>query len=80
MQCDNCGYIFFQPSKKCACCSAPYAPAMSAFEVGQEHLFTIFEMAPGEGGISGGMGMTGAVSGVEDYNFTDDFDTGETHR
>jgi len=78
MQCDTCGYIFFQPSKNCACCSAPYAPVLSAFEVGQEHLFTIFEMAPGEGGIPGSMGMTGAVSGVEDYNFTDDFDTGET--
>ncbi len=75
MQCDNCGYIFFQPSKKCACCIAPYVPAMSAFDVGQENLFTIFEMAPGEGGIPGDMGMAGA--GVEDYNFTDDFDTGE---
>ena len=76
MQCDNCGYIFFQPSKKCACCSAPYTPAQSALDVGQENLFTIFEMAPGEGGIPSGMGMAGA--GVEDYNFTDDFDTGET--
>ncbi len=78
MQCDNCGYIFFQPSKKCACCSAPYAPAQSAFDLGQENLFTIFEMAPGEGGVSGGMGTTGTDAGVEDYNFTDDFDTGET--
>ena len=78
MQCDNCGYIFFQPSKKCACCSAPYAPTQSAFDVGQENLFTIFEMAAGEGGIPGGMGMTGTGAGVEDYNFTDDFDTGET--
>ena len=78
MQCDNCGYIFFQPSKKCACCSAPYAPAQSAFDVGQENLFTIFEMAPGEGGIPGGMGMAETGAGVEDYNFTDDFDTGET--
>ncbi len=78
MQCDNCGYIFFQPAKKCACCSAPYVPAMSSFDVGQENLFTIFEMAPGEGGIPGGMGMTGAGAGVEDYNFTDDFDTGAT--
>ena len=78
MQCDNCGYIFFQPSKKCACCSAPYAPAMSAFDVGQENLFTISEMAAGEGGIPGGMGMAESAGGVEDYNFTDDFDTGET--
>ena len=78
MQCDNCGYIFFQPSKKCACCSAPYTPAQSAFDVGQENLFTIFEMAPGEGGIPGGMGMAETGAGVEDYNFTDDFDTGET--
>jgi hypothetical protein len=79
MQCENCGYIFFQPSKKCACCSAPYVMAQSAFEVGQETLFTIFEMAPGEGGIPGDMGMTGeAGAGVEDYNFTDDFDSGET--
>ncbi len=78
MQCDNCGYIFFQPSKKCNCCSAPYAPAQSAFDVGQENLFTIFEMAPGEGGIPGGMGMAETGAGVEDYNFTDDFDTGET--
>lgn len=78
MQCDNCGYIFFQPSKKCACCSAPYVPAPSAFDVGQENLFTIFEMAPGEGGIPSSMGMAGAGAGVEDYNFTDDFDTGET--
>jgi len=77
MQCDNCGYIFFQPSKKCACCSAPYTPAQSAFDVGQENLFTIFEMAAGEGGIPG-MGMAGAHAGVGDYNFTDDFDTGET--
>ena len=78
MQCDNCGYIFFQPSKKCNCCSAPYAPAQSAFDVGQENLFTIFEMAAGEGGIPSGMGMAGSAAGVEDYNFTDDFDTGET--
>ncbi len=78
MQCDNCGYIFFQPSRKCACCSAPYAPTQSAFDVGQENLFTIFEMAPGEGGIPSGMGMTGAGAGVEDFNFTDDFDTGGT--
>lgn len=78
MQCDNCGYIFFKPSKKCACCSAPYAPGQSAFDVGQEHLFTIFEMAPGEGGIPGGMGMSGTSAGVEDYNFTDDFGVGET--
>jgi hypothetical protein len=77
MQCDNCGYIFFQPSKKCTCCSAPYAPAQSAFDVGQESLFTIFEMAAGEGGIPVGMGMAGSAAGVEDYNFTDDFDTGE---
>ena len=76
MQCDNCGYIFFQPAKKCTCCGAPYAPAQSAFDVGQEHLFTIFEMAAGEGGIQG---MAEAGSGVaDDYNFTDDFDTGET--
>ena len=74
MQCDNCGYIFFQPSKKCTCCSAPYVPAQSSFDVGQENLFTIFEMAPGEGGIPGGMGMAGSTAGVEDYNFTDDFD------
>jgi hypothetical protein len=78
MQCDNCGYIFFQPSKKCNCCSAPYASAQSAFDVGQENLFTIFEMAAGEGGIPSGMGMTESAAGVEDYNFTDDFDTGET--
>ena len=76
MQCDNCGYIFFQPSKKCTCCSAPYVPAQSSFDVGQENLFTIFEMAPGEGGIPGGMGMAGSTAGVEDYNFTDDFDAG----
>jgi len=78
MQCDNCGYIFFQPSKKCACCSAPYVPAQSAFDVGQENLFTVFEMAPGEGGIPGGMGMTEGISEVDDYNFTDDFDTSGT--
>jgi len=78
MQCDNCGYIFFQPSKKCACCSAPYTPAQSAFDVGQENLFTIFEMAPGEGGIPVGMGVDETGAGVEDYSFTDDFDTGET--
>ena len=78
MQCDNCGYIFFQPSKKCSCCSAPYVPAQSSFDVGQENLFTIFEMAPGEGGIPAGMGMDMSESsvGVEDYNFTDDFDAG----
>ena len=76
MQCDNCGYIFFQSSKKCTCCSAPYVPAQSSFDVGQENLFTIFEMAPGEGGIPGGMTMTGSTAGVEDYNFTDDFDAG----
>jgi pilus assembly protein FimV len=76
MQCDNCGYIFFQPSKKCTCCSAPYVPAQSSFDVGQENLFTIFEMAPGEGGIPGGMTMTASTAGVEDYNFTDDFDAG----
>ena len=53
--------------------------AQSAFEVGQETLFTIFEMAPGEGGIPGGMGVTGgAGAGVDDYNFTDDFDSGDT--
>ncbi len=75
MQCDNCGYIFFQPSKKCSCCGAPYVPAQSSFDVGQENLFTIFEMAPGEGGIPGGMGMAGSVAG-DDYQFTDDFDTG----
>jgi len=78
MQCDNCGYIFFQPSKKCACCSAPYVPAQSAFDVGQENLFTVFEMAPGEGGIPGGMGITEGISEGDDYNFTDDFDTGGT--
>jgi pilus assembly protein FimV len=78
MQCDNCGYIFFQPSKKCACCSAPYVPAQSAFDVGQENLFTMFEMAAGEGGIPGGTGITETDAGVEDYNFTDDFDAGET--
>lgn len=76
MQCENCGYIFFQPSKKCTCCSAPYVPSQSSFDVGQENLFTIFEMAPGEGGIPGGMGMAGAAAGVDDYNFTDDFDAG----
>ena len=76
MQCDNCGYIFFQPSKKCTCCSAPYVPAQSSFDVGQENLFTIFEMAPGEGGIPGGMGMAGSTVEVDDYNFTDDFDAG----
>ena len=78
MQCDNCGYIFFQPSKKCSCCSAPYVPAQSSFDVGQENLFTIFEMAPGEGGIPGGMGMgmTGEADGIDEFNFTDDFDTG----
>ena len=76
MQCDNCGYIFFQPSKKCSCCSAPYVPAQSSFDVGQENLFTIFEMAPGEGGIPGGMGMAGSSVEVDDYNFTDDFDAG----
>jgi hypothetical protein len=76
MQCDNCGYIFFQPAKKCSCCGAPYTPAQSAFDVGQEHLFTIFEMAAGEGGIPG---MSEAGTGVaDDYNFTDDFDTGDT--
>ena len=76
MQCDNCGYIFFQPAKKCTCCGAPYTPAQSSFEVGQEHLFTIYEMAAGEGGIQG---MAEAGSGVaDDFNFTDDFDTGET--
>jgi len=78
MQCENCGYIFFQPAKKCACCSAPYAPAQSAFDVGQETLFTIFEMAPGEGGIPSGMGMAEAGSGVEDFNFTDDFAASDT--
>ena len=78
MQCDNCGYIFFQPSKKCSCCSAPYVPAQSSFDVGQENLFTIFEMAPGEGGIPSGMGMEMSESsvGIDDYNFTDDFDAG----
>lgn len=78
MQCDNCGYIFFQPSKKCSCCSAPYVPAQSSFDVGQENLFTIFEMAPGEGGIPGGMGMgmAGAAEGIDEFNFTDDFDSG----
>jgi len=78
MQCDNCGYIFFQPSKKCACCSAPYIPAQSAFDVGQENLFTMFEMVAGEGGIPGGTGLAETDAGVEDYNFTDDFGTGET--
>jgi hypothetical protein len=78
MQCDNCGYIFFKPSKKCSCCSAPYALAPSAFEVGQENLFTVFEMAPGEGGIPSGMGMAGSEDVAGDYNFTDDFDTGDT--
>jgi len=77
MQCDNCGYIFFQPSKKCNCCGAPYAPAQSAFDVGQENLFTIFEMAAGEGGIPSSMGMAGTAAGLDDYNFTDDFDTGD---
>ena len=76
MQCDNCGYIFFQPSKKCTCCSAPYVPVQSSFDVGQENLFTIFEMAPGEGGIPGGMGMAGSTPEIDDYNFTDDFDAG----
>ena len=76
MQCENCGYIFFQPSKKCSCCSAPYVPAQSSFDVGQENLFTIFEMAPGEGGIPGGMGMAGSAVEMDDYNFTDDFDAG----
>lgn len=55
-------------------------PAQSSFDVGQENLFTIFEMAPGEGGIPTGMGMGMEMSdsgvGVEDYNFTDDFDAG----
>ena len=51
---------------------------MSAFDVGQEHLFTISEMAAGEVGIPGGMGMAESAGGVEDYNFTDDFGTGET--
>jgi hypothetical protein len=55
-------------------------PAQSSFDVGQENLFTIFEMAPGEGGIPAGMGMgmemAGSSVGVEDYNFTDDFDAG----
>ena len=78
MQCDNCGYIFFQPSKKCNCCGAPYAPTQSAFDVGQENLFTIYEMAPGEGGIPSSAGMTGAGAGIEDHNFTDDFETGGT--
>jgi hypothetical protein len=78
MQCDNCGYIFFQPSKKCNCCGAPYAPGQSAFDVGQENLFTIFEMAAGEGGIPSGMGIAEPASGVDDYNFTDDFDAGDT--
>ena len=78
MQCDNCGYIFFQPSKKCNCCGAPYAPTQSAFDVGQENLFTIYEMAPGEGGIPSSTGMTGAGAGIEDYNFTDDLETGGT--
>ena len=76
MQCENCGYIFFQPSKKCSCCSAPYVPAQSSFDVGQENLFTIFEMAPGEGGIPGGMTMAGSAVEMDDYNFTDDFDSG----
>ena len=76
MQCENCGYIFFQPSKKCSCCSAPYVPAQSSFDVGQENLFTIFEMAPGEGGIPGSMGMAESATGIDDYNFTDDFDAG----
>jgi hypothetical protein len=76
MQCENCGYIFFQPSKKCACCSAPIVPAPSAFEIGQENLFTIYEMAPGEGGIPD-MGTADTGLGGEDYTFTDDFDSGE---
>ncbi|MDH3257625.1 MAG: hypothetical protein OEM27_08400, partial [Nitrospinota bacterium] len=53
-------------------------PAQSAFDVGQENLFTVFEMAPGEGGIPGGMGITEGISEGDDYNFTDDFDTGGT--
>jgi hypothetical protein len=77
MQCENCGYIFFRPSKKCTCCGAPFVAAQSSFDVGQENLFTIFEMAPGDGGIPSSVGMGEASAGVEDYNFTDDFDTGE---
>ncbi|MDH5761754.1 MAG: hypothetical protein OEZ51_02120 [Nitrospinota bacterium] len=50
-------------------------PAPSAFEIGQENLFTIYEMAPGEGGIPG-IGTAGAGLGSEDYTFTDDFDSG----
>jgi hypothetical protein len=47
--------------------------------VGQENLFTIFEMAAGEGGIPSNMGgMAESATGLDDYNFTDDFDTGET--
>lgn len=76
MQCDNCGYIFFQPSKKCACCMAPYAPTPSAFDIGQENLFTIFEMAPGEGGMATSLQANEAGVGLEDYSFTDDYDTG----
>ncbi|TDJ61550.1 MAG: hypothetical protein E2O42_02610 [Nitrospina sp.] len=79
MQCDNCGYIFFQPSKKCGCCMAPYAPAPSAFDIGQENLFTIFEMAPGEGGMATSLQANEAGVGLEDYSFTDDYDTGGDH-
>jgi hypothetical protein len=51
-------------------------PAQSSFDVGQENLFTIFEMAPGEGGIPSAMGMSESAVGMDEYNFTDDFDAG----
>ncbi len=58
---------------------APYAPAPSAFDIGQENLFTIFEMAPGEGGMATSLQANEAGVGLEDYSFTDDYDTGGDH-
>ncbi len=55
---------------------APYAPTPSAFDIGQESLFTIFEMAPGEGGMATRLQANQAGVGLEDYSFTDDYDTG----
>ena len=58
---------------------APYAPAPSAFDIGQENLFTIFEMAPGEGGMATSLQANEAGVGLEDYSFTDDYDSGGDH-
>lgn len=55
---------------------APYSPTASAFELGQENLFTIFEMAPGEGGMATSLQGNEAGVGLEDYSFTDDYDPG----